>query len=282
MSLILKIHANKIISKFYQKMTLHPHKLSTYNSFNQNNFEELTNKKSNKFQNILAFSLIELSIILIIIGLLIAGIIDRTSLIESTKIVKFTREINNWKQAVNTFYALKGQLPGNVNNDGIFGYGIEDRNMDNYFPSIPFYMNTFVTLFIDLYLSKIITFKPEFANGTVNIYNLKSEGAFPESKIIKDDTFYYYAYIPGILNTTVSHNPINFQDISTHALILNATGTGVAVRKIEYSLIQNIETKMDDKKIDSGSIRAECDDIIDYAKSNKTRKCQNVIFKLDI
>ena len=248
----------------------------------QSTFKELTNKKSKKFQNILAFSLIELSIVLIIIGLLVAGIIGGTSLIENAKIIKFTREINDWKQAVNTFYALKGRLPGDVNNDGIFGYGSGDRNTNSYFPSIPFYMNTFVTPFIDLYLSKITTFESHFAPGTNNIYNLKAEGAFPESNIVKNHTFYYYAYIPGILNTTVTHNPINFQDIATHALILNATGTGRGTKKIECSLMKRKETKMDDKKINSGSIRTECDNITDYAKCNKKTKCQNVIFKLDI
>lgn len=143
-------------------------------------------------------------------------------------------------------------------------------------------MNTFVTPFIDLYLSKITTFESHFASGTTNIYNLKSEGAFPESEIIKNDTFYYYAYIPGILNTTVTHNPINFQDIATHALILNATGTGRGTKKIECSLIQNIETKMDDKKINSGSIRTECDNMIDYMMCYEKSRCQNVIFELYI
>ena len=272
-------------TKLYQNFTKKvspPLKFLTSNFLNKTTFKELTNKKSKNLQNILAFSLIELSIVLIIIGLLVAGIIGGTSLIENAKIIKFTREINDWKQAVNTFYALKGRLPGDVNNDGIFGYGSGDRNTNSYFPSIPFYMNTFVTPFIDLYLSKITTFESHFALGTNNIYNLKSEGAFPESEIIKNNTFYYYAYIPGILNTTVTHNPINFQDIATHALILNATGTAIAVKKIECSLIQNIETKMDDKKINSGSIRTECDNITDYAKCNKKTKCQNVIFKLDI
>ncbi len=203
-------------------------------------------------------------------------------MIESAKLIKFTREINDWKQAVNTFYALKGRLPGDVNNDGIFGYGSGDRNTNNYFPSIPFYMNTFVTPFLDLYLSQITTFKPEFKNGTTNMYNLKDEGAFPESKIIRNGTFYYYAYIPTILNTTVIHNPINFKDISTHALILNGTYTGQIYKKLKYPLIKKLETKMDDGRINSGSIRAECDSLTSYISCNEKTRCQNVIFKLDI
>ena len=43
-----------------------------------------------------AFSLIELSIVLIIIGLLVAGITGGQSLIESAKIKNLANEIDGW------------------------------------------------------------------------------------------------------------------------------------------------------------------------------------------
>ena len=46
-----------------------------------------------------AFSLIELSIVLIIIGLLIAGIIGGKSLIESAKIRNVVNEFNNLEKS---------------------------------------------------------------------------------------------------------------------------------------------------------------------------------------
>ena len=39
---------------------------------------------------------------------------------------------------------------------------------------------------------------------------------------------------------------------------------------------------MDDTQINSGSIRTECDNMIDYMMCYEKSRCQNVIFKLDI
>ena len=66
-----------------------------------------------------AFSLIELSIVLIIIGLLIAGIIGGKSLIESAKIRNVINEFNNLEKSIYAFKVIKDRLPGDVNNDGI-------------------------------------------------------------------------------------------------------------------------------------------------------------------
>ena len=93
----------------------------------------LKNLYNNKFNNF-AFSLIELSIVLIIIGLLIAGVMGGQSLIENAKVLSFTREIRDWKQAVNTFYVAKGRLPSDANNDGKIGYGSNEGHLDHYFP----------------------------------------------------------------------------------------------------------------------------------------------------
>ncbi len=62
-----------------------------------------------------AFSLIELSIVLIIIGLLIAGITGGASLIKNSELRSAISEARGYQVAVNGFYSLYSQLPGDYN-----------------------------------------------------------------------------------------------------------------------------------------------------------------------
>ena len=59
-----------------------------------------------------AFSLIELSIVLIIIGLLIAGVTGGASLIKNAELRGVMNEARGYQTAVNSFYARFNALPG--------------------------------------------------------------------------------------------------------------------------------------------------------------------------
>jgi len=61
-----------------------------------------------------AFSLIELSIVLIIIGLLIAGITGGASLIKSSELRSVISEAKSYQVAVNSFYAQYDSYPGDT------------------------------------------------------------------------------------------------------------------------------------------------------------------------
>ncbi len=65
-----------------------------------------------KYSNKKGFSLIELSIVLIIIGLLVAGITGGASLIKSAELRSFMSELRNYQTAVNAYYTATGELPG--------------------------------------------------------------------------------------------------------------------------------------------------------------------------
>lgn len=65
-----------------------------------------------KLNNKKGFSLIELSIVLIIIGLLIAGITGGASLIKSAELRSVMSEIRNYQTAINAYYTATGSLPG--------------------------------------------------------------------------------------------------------------------------------------------------------------------------
>lgn len=62
-----------------------------------------------------AFSLIELSIVLIIIGLLIAGVTGGASLIRSSELRAAISEARGWSTAVNGFYNQFNAYPGDYN-----------------------------------------------------------------------------------------------------------------------------------------------------------------------
>ena len=61
-----------------------------------------------------AFSLIELSIVLIIIGLLIAGITGGASLIKSSELRSVMSEAKSYQVAVNSFYTQYDSYPGDT------------------------------------------------------------------------------------------------------------------------------------------------------------------------
>jgi prepilin-type N-terminal cleavage/methylation domain-containing protein len=61
-----------------------------------------------------AFSLIELSIVLIIIGLLIAGITGGASLIKSSELRSIMSEAKSYQVAVNSFYTQYDSYPGDT------------------------------------------------------------------------------------------------------------------------------------------------------------------------
>lgn len=74
-----------------------------------------------------AFSLIELSIVLIIIGLLISGIIGGASLIKSATLRSVMTEARGYNIATSAFYTKYNTLPGDYN-AGLIGNGITLAN----------------------------------------------------------------------------------------------------------------------------------------------------------
>ncbi len=120
---------------------------------------------SQKYKNSksLAFSLIELSIVLIIIGLLVAGITGGKSLIESARSRAFLNEISGYKRSIYIFYEKFNRLPGDLDGDG----KISQTYTSSSFPApydgsdsrfeIP---STNSGIWVDLYLNDLLDFQP--------------------------------------------------------------------------------------------------------------------------
>jgi prepilin-type N-terminal cleavage/methylation domain-containing protein len=77
------------------------------------------NTKNLKKQN--GFTLIELAIVIVIIGLLVAGVLQGQSLIQSSRINSTVSKVQNYNAAVNTFKGKYNALPGDIQNPGSFG-----------------------------------------------------------------------------------------------------------------------------------------------------------------
>ena len=209
-------------------------------------------KKYLKFTNPLAFSLIELSIVLIIIGLLVAGVIGGQSLIRNAKQRSFISELREYKTAMNTFYSLKERLPSDVNNDGRIGQYAGD-NYNGYFPapydgtkySIP---NYFTAPFVDLYLNGIIDFKPEYKNNN-------QQDGLPTSNALKNDSFYYFVdlYQPS--------EEYYIKDITNNVLIL-----GFVDSEYRYypKFVSGIDHKIDDDNPSAGLFRVKFEEKPNY------------------
>lgn len=137
----------------------------------------------------LAFSLIELSIVLIIIGLLVAGVTGGASLIRSAKLQSAVNDMESLKRSFFIFYAAKNRVPGDLNGDGCIGYCYKEASsttestyttFKNEYSGKP--VNYFAGPFVDMYLEGVIDFKPD-----LNAVNVSGDSAMPgkRSPIVK-------------------------------------------------------------------------------------------------
>ncbi len=225
--------------------------------FNLSNISNYINQKLFKYQvnNILAFSLIELSIVLIIIGLLVAGVTGGASLIESAKIRALSNEINSYKQAYFAFKALNDRAPGDLNNSGMIGLYSGQTYNSNSFPEpynsnakngIP---NEISAPFVDLYLAKIIDFQPKEANLS---YNSKENDLARPSSNILNDLQYYFEY---------GQEDESYYNDSDYYKYRIKPGNKISIyglNKINLKYVQNYDIKYDDSKYNSGTVRTSC------------------------
>ena len=216
-----------------------------------------------KMNNNKAFSLIELSIVLIIIGLLVAGITGGQSLIESAKMRNYLTEMKQYKVAINAFIINKGRLPGDLNNDGIMGYGSNENYNARDFPapydgsdpeySIP---NNVSSPFVELYLEKIIDFEPKKSIKKINDYiDTYKIGGLPELKSIEIFSFFENRE-------------------KDHVMMSKTKDLGFSV---DHRIFKKIDLKIDDGIINTGIFRASCNA---FNKIKYANKCNWIEYQL--
>ena len=202
----------------------------------------MNNNNNNK-----AFSLIELSIVLIIIGLLVAGIIGGQSLIESAKIKNLANEIDGWRKALLIFKAKNGRWPGDLDNDG-FNVGwcggdacrANERYTINSFPA-PY--NNKVQIgtsgpYIELYLSGLSNFRPDPDNFV-----------HPSFQALPDFTWRFHRfegiYLGGFLNSAKPNTIWGISDVVRDT------------KKSSDRILMGLDKKFDDGDKRKGNIRLQ-------------------------
>lgn len=69
------------------------------------------------------FTLIELAIVMVIIGILIGAVLKGQDLIQNARAKKFVTKARAWEVAIWTYYDRKGKFPGDNNKNGKIGDG---------------------------------------------------------------------------------------------------------------------------------------------------------------
>lgn len=228
------------------------------------NFIQINLYSIHKRLNVLAFSLIELSIVLIIIGLLVAGVTGGASLIESAKRRALINEINNYKQAFLAFYAKNGRYPGDINNLGFVGLYSGQSYNNKSFP-FPYdgtdtannhYIPTTVSApFVDMYFEGTMDFEPKGNKGTNPAIFPADVEEVPFSNVIKDMFIYYELMNDNAKDQKFSkYNSNNIQ-----AVVLRYPNINNAKKSTDIPYImKDIDKKLDDGQYNSGSIRSTC------------------------
>ncbi|HEU5046902.1 MAG TPA: prepilin-type N-terminal cleavage/methylation domain-containing protein [Rickettsiales bacterium] len=231
-------------------------------------------------KNIQGFTLIELSIVLVIIGLIIGGILAGRDLIGAAEARAQISQMEKYNTAVYTFRAKYGGLPGDLqlnlaNQFGLWtaacdgSYGNRDGNglVDGYYPTSYVLQYTETSLFwADLSQAGLIdgSFPGSggaYAGSWCGGYNADltlAQGSsyignyFPAAKIGSGNFIYVYN---GQLPADSCCGGNNWYGLSAVTTVYTTGGTA-SNTTLSVAQAYNIDKKMDDGVPDAGSVQA--------------------------
>ena len=199
-----------------------------------------TNKSSSKRS---AFTLIELSIVLIIIGLLVAGITGGASLIKAAELRAVMAEARDYKTAASAFLVKYDNLPGD--HDAALGGAAGNNNGT---------IDQFATI-------------AEGSNALTQLDNAEmggiASGAYnniPEAAIDTAGwTFGSRAEAKNVV-ALISADGLGQEFTGETSILTEATGT---IPAVTGNQAKSIDRKMDDDSYNTGSVRATLESALD-------------------
>ena len=84
-----------------------------------------------RLKNAKGFTLIELAIVLVIIGIILGAILKGQDLIEGARAKRLTVNSNAWSALAWTYVDMKGRFPGDAGRDGIIGNQLGENTSAN-------------------------------------------------------------------------------------------------------------------------------------------------------
>jgi prepilin-type N-terminal cleavage/methylation domain-containing protein len=130
------------------------------------------------------FTLVELAIVLVIIGIILGAILKGTELINNSKVKRVQNDLRALEASIWTFYDRTGRMPGDCNTDGIIGYGLPasatgtglgfSTNSD---PTTDYCINTSTSetnvnrAFSDLRVQRVLSYSQPNTNLARHVFN---------------------------------------------------------------------------------------------------------------
>lgn len=220
---------------------------------------------NNSAQRLSAFTLIELSIVLVIIGLLVGGVLVGRDLLSAAAIRAQISQIEKYQQAVNTFKGKYGYLPGDIPNPdaGRFGFATRGATVgkgdgngiiqgEGGFSVLQRSGETSV-FWVDLSAAQLIEGGFSTASPTAipsaDITGTAIDGWFPQGKIGNGNYVFVF-----------SNNATNYFSLEPVTKILVTTAGGIGVytgRGLKVRQAYSIDNKIDDGLPETGNVLAQ-------------------------
>jgi prepilin-type N-terminal cleavage/methylation domain-containing protein len=209
------------------------------------------------------FTLIELSIVLVIIGLIVGGVLTGQDLIRAAEVRATISQIEKYNTAVNTFYGKYQAIPGNMNattaatfgfstvgRTGAVGYGSGNGIIESYDPgaeSIMFWVDLSSPIAGGLIDGSFTAGAGYTVNG-YDFYSPNNDPYAPPAKIGHGN--YVWVYSGGMSRS----DGMNYFSLMTIAWGFSSLAP--IVPSITVSQAYNIDKKMDDGLPQSGNVGA--------------------------